>query len=175
MTTLEGGITFDPTVRPLSGGGVGRPYTIPFDDTYTFSWVTAVGGFSEARALLVIAGKQARLGELTDGWRGPDSLAPSPTARAFFDATIRKLMNLSPRFLLDAEPAPTSDGGIQLEWDRDTVGYSAEITADVQLVLNVFPDDPAHDAEHIIEQPNPLQLAEFIAFGTHAGTHPVGF
>jgi hypothetical protein len=169
MTTLEGGITFDPPVSPISRGSR--------EQTYIFTQTTVAGGWNELRALQVIAAKQARLDALTDGWRGPDSLAPTPTARAFYAAAIRGILSLSGGrgLLLDAEPAPMPDGGIQLEWDRDTGGYSAEITAGGQLILNVFTDDPAHDAELTIEQPNPLQLAEFIAFGTYAGTHALGF
>ncbi len=166
MITLAGGMTFDPAVRPISGGSR--------DQTYVFPLATAMGGWNEVRALQIIAAKQARLDALTDGWRGPDSLAPSPTARAFYRAAIRAILSLSRGGLLDAEPAPTSDGGIQMEWDRDAVGYSAEITADGQLVLNVFAEDAQHDFEQTIEQPDPAQLAEIIASGTHAGIYAVG-
>ena len=165
MTTMEGGITFNSAVRPISSG----------NQTYLLLQSTMEGGWNQQRALMLIAAKQARLGALTDGWRGPDSLAPCPIALIFYAETIRAIRNLSPRFLLDAEPTPTSDGGIQLEWERGTVGYSAEITADGQLILNVFADDPAHDVEHTIEQPSPMQLANFIAFGTHKETHALGF
>jgi hypothetical protein len=113
-------------------------------------------------AARVIAQKRRRLEALHDGWRGPGSLAPSNAARDFYGAVIKVL---NPGFLLDAEPAPTPDGGIQMEWDRDEFSYTVEITREGNLVVDVFAADEADDVEFTITNPSPVVLTHIITRG----------
>lgn len=128
--------------------------------------ITALGGgaryVSIDRNREIIEKKRARLESLTDGWRGPGSLAPSAAARNLHAAAVEML---NPALLLDAEPAPTASGGLLMEWERAGLEYSAEITRSGDLVLNVFAEDEDDDLEKVIRTPSPLLLAYFIARG----------
>ena len=118
---------------------------------------------NEVRTRQLIVRKLHRIWTLRDGWRGPGSLAPSRSAREFH---LRVLQMLSGTYLADAEPTPTADGCIHMEWQRGNKDFSAEITADGRLVLNVFSEDEVNDVEWEVESPSVMQLVEFIQGGT---------
>lgn len=151
-------LTFQGDSRTL----ISRPIFGASDWRFTIVTASADRSRTDPRALAVITRKQAQIDALRDGWRGPGTRAPSRTARELFAATVAIL---PAQFLLDAQPAPTADGGIHMEWERGNTGYSAEITSTGNLIVDVFAEDENDDAEMILSDPVPAQLVGFISRG----------
>lgn len=126
------------------------------------------GGTSVTQTRQILERKMARIWELKDGWRGPGSHAPSLSAQDFFTRCYREV---APSMLRDIEPAPTADGGLHMEWNRGTMEFSAEITYDCNLILNVYAPDDADDLEKVVETPQPWQLKEFLVKGAQGVGH----
>ncbi|QEN14836.1 hypothetical protein ACRDU6_21085 [Mycolicibacterium sp. ELW1] len=118
------------------------------------------GGANEARTRELVGRKMGQVWALKDGWRGPGSLAPSKVARDFYLSVVQVLPG---RLLGPAQPTPTADGGIHMEWRRGDYDYEAEITCDGELILTVLgPDD---DDETVIQSPTTADLVEFVCHG----------
>lgn len=126
------------------------------------------GGISEMNTRQILNRKMQRIWALQDGWRGPGSYAPSPSARDFY---VRCYREIAPSMLVDVEPAPTADGGLHMEWKRGRMEFSAEITRDCNLILNVYAPDDSDDREMIVERPRPWQLKDFLVKGAHGVGH----
>jgi hypothetical protein len=120
------------------------------------------GGANEARTRQLVGRKISQVWALSDGWRGPGSLAPSLAARELYMSAVQVL---PPRCLAAAQPTPTADGGIHMEWTRGEWSYAAEIDIDGGLILNVFAPDENEDDERIVEEPKPNDLVDFICRG----------
>lgn len=120
------------------------------------------GGSNEARTRQLVSRKIHHVWELKDGWGGPGSLAPSYEARALYMSVIQVL---PPRFLAAAQPTPTTDGGLHMEWTRSQYDFSAEITSDGQLILNAYAPNERDDYEKVIDRPTADDLADFICRG----------
>ncbi|HEY5856647.1 MAG TPA: hypothetical protein VIW24_22060 [Aldersonia sp.] len=121
------------------------------------------GAPNETRAGRLIGDKIDRIWKLEDGWRGPGSLAPSATAKRLY---VDLIEDLSVESLPAAEPTPTADGGLHMEWRRGETEYSAEITTAGHLVLNVFAPDESDDIEVELDTPTPTDFRDFVQRGT---------
>ena len=127
----------------------------------------AEAGSNEARTRQLIGRKMNQVWALEDGWRGPGTLVPSRAARDFYLSVVQVLPG---RLLGAAQPTPTADGGLYMEWtrgnrERGDRDYSAEITSDGQLILTVLTADDGDDLDQIIAQPTTEDLADFICNG----------
>ena len=89
-------------------------------------------------------------------------MAPTRLARELYLASVQVLAG---RYLADAQPTPTVDGGLHMEWTRGRYDYSAEITSDGQLILNIFAPNENDDRERVIEDPTRDDLVSFICRG----------
>jgi hypothetical protein len=124
--------------------------------------VTFEGGSNEARTRQIVGRKMDAVWRLRDGWQGVGSLAPSRDARDFYLTAVQVL---PPRYLAAVQPTPLGDGGLHMEWAGEQNEYSAEITHDGQLILNVFAADAADDSETIIDHPTREDLVAFVCRG----------
>lgn len=143
----------------------GLPSTDVRHEIFLVHWVE--GGSTEARTRQLVGRKIDRVWALRDGWRGPGSLAPSQQARRLYEAAIQVL---PVRCLADAQPTPTADGGLYMEWTRGHRDYSAEITSSGRLLLNSFVSDDDYegddsDCDEIIETPTANDLVRFLCRG----------
>jgi hypothetical protein len=121
-----------------------------------------VAGSNEARTRQLIGRKMNQIWALTDGWRGPGTMAPTRVARDFYLLVVQGLPG---HLLAAAQPTPTVDGGIHMEWTRGDRDFAAEITGDGELILTVLAPDDAHDFEQDITKPRTEDLADFIRNG----------
>lgn len=140
-----------------------RAWSVDFD-SYVPVFRAREGGVNEMRTRSLLGKKIAKIGALQDGWRGPGSEAPSRAALNLYLTAYRELHG---RDLWAAEPTPTSDGGIHMEWKSGELEYSAEVSKDGALILNVFALDESDDIERVIESPRPSALINFIKQGVH--------
>lgn len=124
--------------------------------------VTFEGGSNEARTRQLVGRKIDVVWRIRDGWQGPGSLAPSRIARELYLSAVQVL---PPRCLAAAQPTPTRDGGLHMEWTGHQNEYSAEITSEGHLVLNVFAPDADDDSETVVDQPTREDLVAFICRG----------
>ncbi|PYE14632.1 hypothetical protein DFR67_11293 [Williamsia limnetica] len=99
---------------------------------------------------------------LEDGWQGPDSLAPTPAAREFFEKYFDGLQS---SYWTESTPTATPAGGLHMEWSRDGSDYSADILAGGQLLLKVVAPTATDNAELHIEEPTTAMLRKFIMRG----------
>lgn len=99
---------------------------------------------------------------LEDGWQGPDSLAPSDAAKAFYESYCDGLQS---SYWAEATPTATVTGGIHMEWVRHDTTYSAEILANGHLLLNVVGQHVVDKAELEIDDPAVGQLRRFVMRG----------
>jgi hypothetical protein len=127
-----------------------------------FTSVAYEGGSNEARTRQMVGRKIHQVWALKDGWRGAGSSAPTQEARELYLSAVQVLPG---RSLADAQPTPTADGGLHMEWTRGHYDYSAEITSDGQLILNVFAPSENDDREVVIEKPTADDLVDFICHG----------
>ncbi|OBK13701.1 hypothetical protein A5636_01730 [Mycobacterium asiaticum] len=126
------------------------------------SYAAEEAGANETRTRQLVARKMDRVWALQDGWRGPGSLAPTKTARELYLTAVQVLPG---RCLAAAQPTPTADGGIYMEWSSGRYDYSAEVTGEGELILNVFAPNGSDDSERVIEQPTVDDLVNFICRG----------
>ena len=124
----------------------------------------AVGGSGsdEARTRQLVGRKMSQVWALTDGWRGPGTLAPTRVARDYYLSVVQVLPG---RLLGAAQPTPTVDGGLHMEWTHGDRDFSAEITNDGELILTVLAPNDDDDLERVIEKPKTEDLADFISNG----------
>ena len=89
-----------------------------------------------------------RLGSIAalgDGWNGPHSRAVTEVAKRNFGTFVR---SIGPDLRPDAEPLPTEDGGIRMEWDGPgSRSFIAELQGDGGLYLCVLGPTPSDDAD----------------------------
>ena len=158
--------------RALAWGHMGAPTPVlhigeiaeshSYTDEFGRAVLTRVafeGGSNEARTRQLVGHKIHQVWALKDGWRGPGSLAPTRLAREFYLAAVQVLPG---QCLAAAQPTPTADGGLHMEWTRGQYDYSAEITSDGQLILNAFAPNEKDDSEQVIDIPTPEDLVGFI-------------
>lgn len=157
-----------PAVSPQLPLPLGATFELRGDDSViakifvSYAFAEAGSAAKEAHTRQVVGRKIDRVWALQDGWRGPDSLAPSQIARELYLAAVQVLPG---RYLADAQPTPTAEGGIHLEWTRGRYDFSADITGDGQLILSVLAPNADDDSERVIEAPTKHDLVDFICRG----------
>lgn len=110
----------------------------------------------------LVRDKLMRIRQLEDGWRGPGSVAPSAAAVALYEDLFSALnTNVEVR---RAEPTPTADGGLNMEWVSDGREFAVEILSSGDCAFNVFDDDESQDVE-VIAASTATDLATFIREG----------
>jgi hypothetical protein len=97
-----------------------------------------------AAVRVFMASRLASLSLLEAAWNGPSSKALTETAKQNYSEFLR-LLGADVR--LDAEPVPTEDGGVRMEWDGSGRSYIAELQGDGALYLCVLGAAPQDDAD----------------------------
>lgn len=96
------------------------------------------------RQLIAIHHKIQRVRRLADGWHGTGSVAIDHVALLHY---VDFLHLVEYERIADAELAPTADGMVRMEWDRDGFSYVAEIGADKLFLCSLAPDSVDTEAE----------------------------
>jgi hypothetical protein len=104
----------------------------------------------------------AEVWQLEDGWQGPDSLAPRPEAKEFYEIYREGLPS---SYWNESAPSATPDGGLHLGWERSDLTYSADILPGGELVLQVTAPSEADNAELRLDQPTAGMLRRFVMRG----------
>ena len=134
----------------------------PLGDHLVVAGRFVMAGSNEARTRQLVGRKMSQVWALTDGWRGPGTSAPTRVARDFYLSVVQGLPG---HLLAAAQPTPTADGGLHMEWTRADRDYSAEITSGGELILTVLAPADGDDFERVITQPTTEDLADFICNG----------
>lgn len=119
-------------------------------------------GAGPADAKKTLDDQVASVRGLEDGWQGPDSLAPTEAAKAFYESYCDGLQS---SYWAEATPTATVDGGIRMEWVRHDTTYSAEISATGHLLLKVVGHHAVDNDELEIDEPAVGQLRRFVMRG----------
>lgn len=111
------------------------------------SWPTAIGTtvINTAAVSGFLSSRLNSLAALGDGWHGPNSRAVTEAATRNFSSFVHLL---GPDVRPDAEPIPTEDGGIRMEWDGPgSRSFIAELQGDGGLYLCVLGPTSSDDAD----------------------------
>jgi hypothetical protein len=119
-------------------------------------------GDGKARAKALLDANIEKLWALEDGWQGPDSVAPGDAAKKFFEEYWD---GLASSYWTESTPSATAEGGLHMEWDRDTRHYAADILPRGELQLTVTAPSKADNAELLVAEPTTAMLRRFVMRG----------